>query len=238
MSKELCIERREGYQLWLLDRPTRRNAVGLDLLKELNEAWQYAVEEGVTTVVLGATGEVFCAGFDLDELHKLSHSSGQLPHSPLHDFLDRFEPPSFTLITAIQGPAYGGGVELALLGDVRIASPKATFLLPPARLGIIYPERGLRRLREALGSSLLRTMLVTAQPASATRLFQQGALWSLEDDPLTAACSLAAHLVLLPAHSRLGNAAALEAVSRTSGIHAAPAQPSTTRSLYASILPR
>ena len=209
MNGELRVEHRGGYELWLLDRPARRNAVGLNLLDELNQARHRAVEEGVTTVVLGATGEVFCAGFDLDDLKRLGAEAGQLPRSPLHELLDRFEPPPFTLITAIQGPALGGGVEVALLGDVRIASPTATFLLPPARLGIVYPERGLRRLQRALGPSLLRAMLATAQPISAPRLHQLGALWSLEDHPLEAACALATRIDALPAHARLGNAEAL-----------------------------
>lgn len=209
MSGELLTERREGYELWLLDRPARRNAVGLGLLSKLTEAHQRAVQDGVTTVVLGATGEVFCAGFDLEDLKRLGAEAGVLPRSPLHELLARFEPPSFTLITAIQGPAYGGGVELALLGDVRIAAPSATFLLPPAKLGIVYPEQGLVRLREALGAALLRAMLVSAQPVSAVRLHQQGVLWSVEDDPLLAACRLAERVAAFPAHARLGNASAL-----------------------------
>lgn len=206
---ELRRERREGHELWLLDRPARRNAIGLGLLEELEQARREAIERGTTTVVLGALGPVFCAGFDLDDLRGLGVDSGHLPSSPLHDFLDRFEPPAFTLITAIQGPAYGGGVEVALLGDVRIAAPDTTFLLPPARLGIVYPQRGLRRLRAALGPSLLRAMLTTALPASADQLHRVGALWALDQDPLAAACVLAARVASLPAHARLANATAL-----------------------------
>jgi enoyl-CoA hydratase/carnithine racemase len=217
MSNELRVERREGYEVWLLDRPARRNALGLELLMELDEARRRVIEEGVTTVVLGAVGPVFCAGFDLEDLKRFGTEAGELPRSPIHEFLDRLEPPAFTLITAIQGSAHGGGVEVALRGEVCIAAPTATFLLPPARLGIVYPERGLRRLRAVLGSSLLRSMLATAQPVTASRLHQQGALWSLEDDPLAAACALAAQVAALPAHGRLGNAAALLALDDLTG---------------------
>lgn len=206
-SDELLVEAREGYEVWRLNRPARRNAVGLGLLGALGEARRRAAAAGVSTVVLGAVGDVFCAGFDLDDLRRLGAAGGVLPSSPLHDLLDQFTPPSFTLITAIQGPVYGGGVELALLGDVRVAAPRATFLLPPARLGIVYPERGVERLRAALGPSLLRAMLVTAQPVEAARLHQLGALWALCDDPLEAACELASRVSALPAPARLANAA-------------------------------
>lgn len=207
MSGDLIVERHAGYDCWVLDRPARRNAVGLGLLGELAEALRSAVEAGTTVAVLGARGPVFCAGFDLDDLRRIHAEGGALSSSPLHDLLDRFSPPSLTLITAIQGPAYGGGVELALLGDLRVASPSATFLLPPARHGILYPERGLRRLSAALGPSLLRAMLVSALPVDAARLHQSGALWALSEDPLATAHALAAQIAALPAAARLGNAA-------------------------------
>lgn len=212
MTSELLVERRNGYEIWLLNRPARRNAMSIKLLSALTEAHQNTKQSGIDTIVLGAVGDTFCAGFDLDDLKRLGTESGVLPRSPLHEFLARFSPPSCTLITAIQGSAYGGGVELALLGDLCIATPSATFLLPPAKLGIIYPQQGLTRLREALGTPLLRAMLVSALPVSATRLHQQGAIWSIEEDPLSVACSLAERISHFPAHARLNNINALRSV--------------------------
>ena len=209
MTAGLRVEVRDGHQLWTLDRPARRNALDLALLGALGEARDRAVADGCSVVVLAASGDVFCAGFDLGDLRRLAPREGVLPASPLHDLLARFEPPAFTLITAIQGPAHGGGVELALLGDLRVASPRATFTLPPARLGITYPAVGIARLQAALGPSLLRAMLVSARPVEATRLWQQGALWSLADAPVAAALSLAAEVSALPAAARLANAALL-----------------------------
>ncbi len=207
MSDELLVQPREGYELWTLNRPARRNAVGLEAIAALDAARAAAVASGVSVVVLGAAGDVFCAGFDLGDLRRIGVQGGALPTSPLHDLFDRFTPLPFTLITAIQGPAYGGGVELALLGDLRVAAPGASFVLPPSRLGIVYPAQGVARLSGALGPSLLRAMLVTAEPVDARRLWQAGALWALDDDPLAAACALASRVAALPAQARLANAA-------------------------------
>lgn len=213
MSDGLRVDRHEGFELWTLQRAARRNALDLALLAALDRAREDAVARACSVVVLAADGDVFCAGSDLGDLRRLDLRDGALPTSPLHDLFARFDPPPFTLITAIQGPAYGGGVELALLGDLRLASPRASFLLPPARLGITYPPAGLTRLAAALGPSLLRAMLASAQPVDARRLWQMGVLWAIDDDPLTASMTLATTLATLPAAARLANVAALLAPS-------------------------
>lgn len=203
---DLLIETRDDVEVWTLHRPARRNAISLALIDALDRAREQAVARGTSAVVLTGAGDVFCAGFDLDDLRRLGATDGVLPASPLHQMLDRFTPLPFTLINAIQGPAIGGGVEVALLADLRVASPRATFLLPPAKLGIVYPEQGLTRLRAALGTSLLRAMLVSALPVPAARLEQLGALWAVADDPLAEARRLASHVASLPLHARLANA--------------------------------
>jgi enoyl-CoA hydratase len=211
-SDELIVDERGAYEVWRLNRPARRNALSFSLLALLDEARQRAAERGCSTVVLtGAEGAgAFCAGSDLGELQQLGGQeglSGELPRSPLHELLARFEPLPFTLITAINGAAIGGGCELALLGDIRVASPGATFLLPPAKIGIVYPPEGAARLRAALGSSLLRAMFCTAKGVPAERLFQAGVLWELADDPCAAAERIAAQVASLPHAARLANSA-------------------------------
>jgi enoyl-CoA hydratase/carnithine racemase len=199
----LLVEAREGVRLWRLNRPKRRNALDRALLEALDHARARAEAEGARAVVLTGSepGGAFCAGLDLESLRYEGggQARADLPLVELfHETLDRLERANFALLTAVNGPAVGGGCELALTGDLRLARPGAAFTIPAARLGVTYPAPGLARLREALGSSLLRAMLTTGSPVGAERLEAAGVLWALADDPGGAALELAAGLEALP----------------------------------------
>jgi enoyl-CoA hydratase/carnithine racemase len=218
MSDELLIDARGACETWRLHRPARKNALSLALIDALDAAREAAVARGATVVVL--TGHpadgTFSAGFDLGDLARL-HASGASTSeaaSPLHALFARLETAPFTLITAINGAAIGGGCELALLGDVRIMHPRATLLLPPSRLGITYPRDGLARLAASLGPSLLGAMLATAMPLSASRLHAAGVVSSLDDDPVAEAERIAAEISALPATARASNRDVLRSVAR------------------------
>jgi enoyl-CoA hydratase/carnithine racemase len=216
VEEPLIIEQRDGVQLWRLNRPHRRNAMDFDLLHRVRDAIAGAISSNISVVILTGTGTVFCAGSDLKDLEKLreNQKEGEAPPSPMHELFNEFEQAPFTLVTAIQGSAFGGGCELALLGDVRIAKPEVTFLLPPAKLGILYPSSGMSRLTQILGASLLSAMLTTAQAVSAERLWQQGVIWSLADDLESEAWSLAVQISNLSHISRIGHQNALRNLRR------------------------
>jgi enoyl-CoA hydratase/carnithine racemase len=236
---ELLVERRPTHEVWRLNRPERRNALSLSLLGALDRAREAAEADGITVVVL--TGNppegTFSAGFDLDDLRKLAGGASPLhpPASPLHEAYARLEAARFSLVTAINGAAIGGACELALLGDVRVASPTATLLLPPSRLGLVYPAEGLTRLSRALGPSLLSSMLATALPVTAERLHLAGALHDVVEDPLAEAERLATLLSAYPLAARLGNRDAVRACSLGSGRARPPAGPFVTPENHAKL---
>lgn len=214
---ELLIERTATHEVWRLNRPQKKNALSLALIDALDAARADAIAAGMSVVVL--TGHpadgAFSSGFDLGDLARL-HGAGATTESaasPLHAMMTRLETAPITLVTAINGPAIGGGVELALLGDVRVMHPRASLLLPPARLGITYPRGGLARLVAALGPSLLGAMLATARSVSAERLAAAGIV-ELEDDPVGAATRLAVAIAALPASARANNRDLLRALAR------------------------
>ncbi|HEU4536280.1 MAG TPA: enoyl-CoA hydratase/isomerase family protein [Polyangiaceae bacterium] len=199
----LLVEARGPVRLWRLNRPRRRNALDRALLEALDAERGRAEADGARAVVLTGADPAgaFCAGLDLNDLR---HEGGGLFRADLplvelfHDTLARLEGADFALLTAVNGPAVGGGCELALVGDLRLAHPAASFAIPAARLGVTSPTPGLARLREALGPSLLRAMLATGAPLGAPRLEGAGALWGLADDPAGAALALAEGLAALP----------------------------------------
>ncbi|HEU4406302.1 MAG TPA: enoyl-CoA hydratase/isomerase family protein [Polyangiaceae bacterium] len=227
----LLVEEQGGVRLWRLNRPRRRNALDRALLEALDAARARAEAEGARAVVLtGAEPEgAFCAGLDLESLR---HEGGGRARADLplvelfHETLARLEQADFALLTAVNGPAVGGGCELALSGDLRLARPGASFVIPAARLGVTYPAPGLARLREALGPSLLRAMLTTGAPLSAERLEAAGALWALSDDPCGKALELATGLQALPTSPAAHRRALLDLRPRTpSQGRPAPAPP-------------
>lgn len=213
---ELSVERSGGVTCLSLSRPEKRNALGLELIAALGAACRDEAARGASVVVLTAapSNGIFCAGFDRDVLAAMGAAGATTSHaaSPLHALFDELERAPFSLVTAITGDALGGGVELALLGDVRVCATAAKFTLPPARLGIVYPDVGLRRLARALGRPLLGAMLATAAPVTAERLHACGALWSRSDAPVADALALAQSMAALPTDGRVGNRDALRAL--------------------------
>ena len=73
------------------------------------------------------------------------------------------------VIAAMNGHAFGGGLELALACDLRICAPGAKLGMPPARLGVVYSRSGLERFRDAIGGARTRELFLTAQPVDARR---------------------------------------------------------------------
>ena len=219
MSDELLIEATETHEVWRLHRPPRKNALSLSLIAALDAAREAAVARRASVVVL--TGHppegTFSSGFDLGDLARLRDAGASIETaaSPLHAMLGRLESAPFSLVTAINGPAIGGGVELALLGDVRVMRSSATLLLPPAKLGITYPREGLARLQAALGASLLGAMLATARPVSAARLARAGIV-EAHEDPVLEATRIAIAMASLSAPARAENRDLLRAVARRS----------------------
>lgn len=214
---ELEVTRDGDVACWTLSRPGKRNALGLELLASLGDACRDERARGTSVVVLTAepSNGVFCAGFDREVLAALAATGATTADaaSPLHALFDELTRAPFSLVTAITGHALGGGVELALLGDVRVCDDRARFTLPPAKLGIVYPDVGLARLERALGPALLGAMLATAEPVSAARLHASGALWALSSSPRDDARALARRMASLPLGGRVGNRDALRALA-------------------------
>ena len=153
----------------ILNRPEKRNAIDNATREALTKALaDFAAAPGIRVVVLTGAATVFCAGVDL------SSSSG-VPTDPdrprLVDPLDRFTKP---IVAAINGPAIGGGLEIALACDLRIATTAARFSLPEVRIGSLPGSGGTQRLPVAIGSALAAQMIFTGEPISAERALAAG----------------------------------------------------------------
>jgi enoyl-CoA hydratase/carnithine racemase len=211
----LVIEQVDSVCWLTIDRPERRNAIDRETRRALADAAAAAeADEGVRVVVLTGAGRVFCAGTDLKE------SPSTATAHPFVDPVPRMAAPieglTKPVIAAINGPAAGGGLELALAADLRIASTEATFSLPEVRVGSLPGSGGTQRLFAAVPSAVAWKLLLTAQPIDASEALRVGlvsevvAPADLRTTVATVAASIVANAPLSVRAAKLAGRAALE----------------------------
>ncbi|WP_299563877.1 enoyl-CoA hydratase [uncultured Mycolicibacterium sp.] len=162
---------REGSVITLeLQRPERRNALNTELVDTLREAVQSAAaEEGVRAIVLTGQGTVFCAGADLSG----DVFAAEFPDkaTALNKAIDAVPLP---VIAAVNGPAIGAGVQLAMICDLRVVAPEAFFQFPVAKYGLALDNWSIRRLSSLVGHGRARGMLLAAEKLDAQTALQTG----------------------------------------------------------------
>jgi enoyl-CoA hydratase/carnithine racemase len=140
------------------DRPKKKNALTKAALVALPAAIDHLVERGSRAIILTGSDSIFTAGADLTEL---SFTEADLDlESGLAAAADRLASVKVPTFAAIEGPCLGAGVELAAACDVRVAGQGSTFMIPAARLGILYRPAGVARLLRTLGAETTRRLLL------------------------------------------------------------------------------
>jgi enoyl-CoA hydratase len=135
-SDLLRVQVRERVATLTLNRPAKRNALSLELRARLTEALvDAAQDDGVACTVLTGAGSAFCAGMDRTQFGGDIDNRRALVETTERLFGALIEHPK-PVIAAVNGPALGGGFALALLSDIRVAGPSASFGFPELRLGI------------------------------------------------------------------------------------------------------
>ena len=118
----------------------------------------------------------FCAGYDIHAIPSRDEAGEQvlLSANPFDDMIKAVETVKFPVIAMLNGIAFGGGLELACAGDIRIASDRAVFGMTPAKLGIIYRPAGLMRFVNIIGVQFTKELFFTARLVSAVRAAEIG----------------------------------------------------------------
>ncbi len=150
-----------------VNRPEARNAISDQVIAEMYQALDAARSDAAVgaLVFTGAGDKAFVSGADINAIRarRRREALGGL-NNRLFAAIEAFEKPT---IAAVNGYALGGGCELALACDVRIASESARFGLPEASLGIVPAAGGTQRLPRAIGWSRARYMILTGDPIDA-----------------------------------------------------------------------
>jgi enoyl-CoA hydratase/carnithine racemase len=188
MGQEVLCERysEEGVS-WaeiILNRPEKGNALNLPMLDQLGEiAEELRGERNTRVVILRAKGRFFCTGGDIEAWGSMT------PHDMGRDWILRgievFEQIANLpqpVIAAITGHALGGGLELAMAADLRIAVKTAKFGNPEVTLGMIPGWMGTSRLAEMIGPARARHILLLGSPITASLANEWGLITGLAED--------------------------------------------------------
>jgi enoyl-CoA hydratase/carnithine racemase len=153
----------------------RRGALDHEILDTLAETVRGL---DARCLVITGDGKVFSAGYDLANLEgpQFERSASQLVAHPFHSAIEAIEAFDFPAIAQINGHAIGGGLELALSCDLRVAARGVKLGMPPAKLGLIYSHTGLRKFIEVCGPAFTSELFFVGRNVDADRALRMGLL--------------------------------------------------------------
>lgn len=202
MHQTLQHEESGAVALIRLHRPEKKNSLNAEMRHEMASLLNdLARKSAIRAVVITGGEEFFCAGADISEMGGPPNSESSYLHARDFQILfDQVETLPQPVIAAVSGYALGGGCELALAADFRIASETARFGLPEIKIGAFPGGGGTQRLARLIGLAKAKEMILTGDPITAQEALAAGLVMNIVpvDKCLEAATSLAARLAALP----------------------------------------
>ena len=172
-SEHVKVEIGEGIATVTMDRQEALNALNLAVLAELDEAFARLAEDpSLRAVVLTGAGKAFVAGADIKEMADFTPAQARAFSRRGNAVFQRIAGFGRPVIAAVNGFALGGGCELALACDLRIASEKAKVGQPEVSLGVTPGFGGTQRLARIVGPSAAKYLLFTGEVLPASRALQ------------------------------------------------------------------
>jgi enoyl-CoA hydratase/carnithine racemase len=159
-----------------LDRPQKKNSLNLQMRQELARLLHELADKAtVRAVVLTGGEEIFCAGADIAEIEGSQSAESAYKHAREFQILfDQLESLPQPVVAAVSGYALGGGCELALACDFRIASETARFGLPEIKIGAFPGGGGTQRLARLIGVAKAKEMILLGEPVTAQEALAAG----------------------------------------------------------------
>ena len=175
MYENIKYEVKEGMGLVTINRPKAMNALNEDVLAELFQVFtEIEKDENVKAVILTGEGKAFVAGADIAQMSGLNALQGRNMMILGHKVMNLIESIEKPVIAAVNGFALGGGCELSMACDIRIASEKAKFGQPEVGLGIIPGFGGTQRLARLVGKGMAKYLIMTAEIIPVSEAYRIG----------------------------------------------------------------
>ena len=177
--KNIVLDKEGGVAIVKMNRPAAMNALNSETLGELKEAFAYLKDDdAVKVIIITGEGKAFVAGADIAEMKDMTGDQAKEFSKAGQKVFSKVARMKKPVIAAVNGFALGGGCELAMACDIRIASEKAKLGQPEVNLGIIPGFAGTQRLSRLVGAAKAKEMIFTgdmvdAQTALSTGLVNQ-----------------------------------------------------------------
>ncbi|WP_433948700.1 enoyl-CoA hydratase-related protein [Fusobacterium necrophorum] len=173
--ENLIFEVKDSIAFIRMNRPKALNALSKELLEELSCAIsEVETNSDIKAVIITGEGKAFVAGADISLMRDYNSEQGREYCKFAVSIFNRIENLGKPVIAAVNGYALGGGCELAMSCDIRIASEKAQFGQPEVNLGIIPYFGGTQRLSRLVGSGIAKELIFTADFISASEAYRIG----------------------------------------------------------------
>ncbi len=182
-AETMKIETREhGIAIaWLAN--GQMNSISPQVVKDLRAVWEQVRASEVRSLILASSNPfLFCSGADIKAFTQMDEQAGADLLEGMHGLLREMERSSVTTIAAVNGLAYGGGCEIAMACDFRIAARSAIFGQPEIKLGIIPGFGGTQRLPRLVGEAQALEMNLTGEPVLAQEAYELGLATRVVDD--------------------------------------------------------
>lgn len=218
----LRVERR-GPALWLvLDRPEQRNALTQEIALAATAAIE-SITDNIRAVVITGTGRVFCPGADSSMVTSVvaggKEAVSSTIYGPLHGLLRAVAAAPVPVIAALNGGALGGGLDLALASDLRVAVPSAYLCSSWVGLGLVPGMGGAFWAARLLGATRASELLLLGERIPAARALEWGLLNAVSDDLEATVSAMVERLAELPRQGVMANKRALRR-QRDAGLEA------------------
>ncbi|MCB9635114.1 MAG: enoyl-CoA hydratase/isomerase family protein [Sandaracinus sp.] len=213
----VTVERHGAVAVWTLDRPDRMNALGRATVRELGRlAREARTDTSIRAVVLTGRGDkAFCAGADLKERQGMNEEDVRDflgLYRAAFDAIDRLPKP---VIAAINGVAFGGGLELALACDLRVMASSAKVGLTEVSLAIIPGAGGTQRITRLVGPAKAKELILLARRLDANEALSLGIVNRVAESALDGALEMAK---AFETSAPIAVAAALDAIDGASDL--------------------